>query len=217
IGKMAEGHFENIGTLQEHINEIKETLKEINETYKLKQTRLSDQKAYVALLEKNEDTSVLKHQLALKQSELQEIAKQWSIHQFASEALAKAKSNYSTKYMPQVFEQATSYFARLTVGNYTQLYKNEEEHILVKDKHGFSYEVKELSQATKDQLYIAIRFALSHVMANRLALPFLIDDGFVHFDANRKEKVLEILEEISEEHQVFYFTAHATEKTMISL
>ncbi|MGN8644685.1 AAA family ATPase [Gracilibacillus sp. HCP3S3_G5_1] len=217
IDQIANGKFDDKRTLQILLEDCQQTINATVKKIKEKQLQLSDQKASVAILEANEDVSILKHQLAIKQEELQELAKEWAIYQVALANLSKAKSTYSEKYMPQVFEQASYYFKKLTLDRYQHVYIEDNEQILVEDKSGFAFYVIELSQATKDQLYIAIRFALSHVMANRLALPFLIDDGFVHFDSNRKEKVLEIIEELSEEHQVFYFTANATAKVSITL
>ncbi|WP_208589978.1 ATP-binding protein [Gracilibacillus suaedae] len=217
IKQIAEGNFDEEKTLQVVQEECKQVINETTKQIKEKQALLSDQKATTAMLEANEDTSILKHQLAIKQVELQEIAKQWAVYHVALTNLTEAKSTYSQKYMPQVFEQASQYFSKLTLGRYPHIYIEDNETIIVEDKDGFVFGVTELSQATKDQLYIALRFALSHVMANRLALPFLIDDGFVHFDANRKEKVLEMIEELSKDHQVLYFTANATAKASITL
>ncbi|MFD2655120.1 ATP-binding protein [Gracilibacillus thailandensis] len=217
IKRIAEGDFDEEKTLQVLLEECKQVINETTEQIKEKQALLSDKKATIAMLEANEDTSILKHQLAIKQEELQEIAKQWAVYHVALSNLTEAKSTYSQKYMPQVFEQASEYFSKLTLGRYQHIYIEDNETVIVEDRGGFVFEVIELSQATKDQLYIALRFALSHVMANRLALPFLIDDGFVHFDANRKEKVLEMIEELSNDHQVLYFTANATTKASITL
>ncbi len=75
--------------------------------------------------------------------------------------------------MPKVFQHASNYFSRLTLGRYRQLVLLEESNwIQVEDREGFFYTVDELSQGTKDQLYIAIRLALSNVMAKDLSLPF---------------------------------------------
>ncbi len=217
IKQIADGDFEDEHTLQILRDECQQSVNETTEKIKEKQSLLSDQKASIAMLEANEDVSILKHQLAIKQEELQEAANQWAVYQVALANVTEAKSTYSQKYMPQVFEQASHYFNKLTLGRYQHIYIEDNETIIVEDREGFVFHVIELSQATKDQLYIAIRFALSHVMANRLALPFLIDDGFVHFDANRKEKVLEIVAELSKDHQVLYFTANATAKASITL
>ncbi|MDX8045703.1 AAA family ATPase [Gracilibacillus sp. S3-1-1] len=211
-----DGAFADKETLERRLQELAKEIQYVTNRIKQAQATLSDRKASVKVLENNEDVSILKHQLAMKQEELQESANKWAVYQVASANLAKAKTTYSQKYLPQVMEQASDYFAKLTLGNYQYIYM-EDEKMMVKDSDEFTFDVLELSQGTKDQLYIAIRFALSHVMASRLALPFLIDDGFVHFDSNRKAIVLEIIEELSKEHQLFYFTANPTNNAIIKL
>ncbi|GAE94666.1 DNA double-strand break repair Rad50 ATPase [Gracilibacillus boraciitolerans JCM 21714] len=213
----ANGQFSDKNTLNIHMKESKKKLEKSEKAINQLQKNLSDRKAAIELLESKEEVSIINHQLSLKQEKLSELARKWAIQQIAQSKLIKAKTSYSEKYMPMIFEKASSYFNRLTIERYPSIYIEDNKNILVEDKEGFQYDVAELSQATKDQLYIALRFSLSHVMADRFAFPFLIDDGFVHFDAGRKERVLELLEEISQQHQVFYFTANKTETAKIVL
>jgi uncharacterized protein YhaN len=63
-----------------------------------------------------------------------------------------------------------------------------------------------LSQGTHDQLYLAYRVALSEALSKEIALPFLLDDPFVHFDPERRKSAREAFEAISERHQVILFT-----------
>ncbi|WP_054861341.1 hypothetical protein [Gracilibacillus sp. JCM 18860] len=170
------------------------------------------------MLEDREEVSLLKHQIALKKEKLEKLAGEWAIDQIALERLLQAKNRYYEIYVPKVFQHASNYFSRLTLGRYQQLVLLEESNwIQVEDREGFFYTVDELSQGTKDQLYIAIRLALSNVMAKDLSLPFLIDDGFVHFDQYRKESILEILQELSEDHQILYFTTEVSSGSMIKI
>lgn len=39
-----------------------------------------------------------------------------------------------------------------------------------------------------------------------IQLPLLVDDGFVNFDNQRKNEMYQLLQKISEDMQVFYFT-----------
>ncbi|WP_058308270.1 ATP-binding protein [Gracilibacillus massiliensis] len=217
IQSFANGEFADENNLKLQMREVKEKLERIEQMMAKVQKDLSDRKATVDLLEKKEDVSILTHQLSYKKEKLQKLAGEWAVQKVAHAKLINAKKNYSEKYMPIVFEKASYYFKWLTVDGYPNIYINDNSKIIVENKEGFQFDVIDLSQATKDQLYIALRFALSHVMANRFALPFLIDDGFVHFDGERKEKVLELLEEISEQHQVFYFTAAKTKNAKLTL
>ncbi|UOQ86622.1 AAA family ATPase [Gracilibacillus salinarum] len=217
ITYFAEGSFEDEHVLQQQRAELIKKRDALSNSINEGQSRLSDQKANVALLEQNEDVSVWKHQIALKKEEADSIAKKWSVYQLAWKSLQQAKLSYSQKYMPKVFNQASIYFKQLTLQRYLQILIEDNQRIMVEDKDGYLFSVDELSQATRDQLYIALRFALSQVMSETLAMPFLIDDGFVHFDKKRKKEMLALINQISQDHQVLYFTANATEKASITL
>ncbi|MCY8606791.1 ATP-binding protein [Bacillus sonorensis] len=80
---------------------------------------------------------------------------------------------------------------------------------MVVSKDGTVFQAHELSQATCEQLYLAIRFALALSHQKDINLPFQLDDSFVHFDHERFKRVLNILKELSgQEQQILYFTCH---------
>ncbi len=64
----------------------------------------------------------------------------------------------------------------------------------------------ELSTGTQEQLYIALRLALSRVIADIVSVPILIDDGFVNFDPQRKQTMIALLQDIDQQQQIIYFT-----------
>lgn len=69
---------------------------------------------------------------------------------------------------------------------------------------------EELSQATKEQLYLAIRFALIDVIHKDFPLPIIIDDGFVHFDSARMGQMMQLLRK--EKVKTKSFFSHAIKK-----
>ncbi len=70
------------------------------------------------------------------------------------------------------------------------------------------FQAVELSQGTKEQLYIAIRFALISSLKEIYDLPVIIDDAAVNFDEGRTRAFIEALDKLSENHQILYFTCH---------
>ncbi|WP_051057292.1 ATP-binding protein [Listeria fleischmannii] len=65
-----------------------------------------------------------------------------------------------------------------------------------------------MSQATKEQLYLALRFALIEMIAGDYPFPILIDDGFVNFDKKRLDLMMELLRYQKTNNQVIFFTCH---------
>lgn len=63
-----------------------------------------------------------------------------------------------------------------------------------------------VSQGTRDQIYLAVRLALVELMSRGEPQPIFLDDPFVHFDPERRERALELVREFAEKHQVVIFT-----------
>lgn len=70
--------------------------------------------------------------------------------------------------------------------------------------------MEQLSGGTREQLFLAIRFALVREFNKRgIELPVVMDDLFVNFDEERTEAAVECLIEIASEGlQVLFFTCH---------
>lgn len=111
--------------------------------------------------------------------------------------------------LPKTLELASDYFHDLTGGNYTKVYLHENR-LQVKSNQVVLFFPEELSQATKEQLYLAIRFALIDVIHKDFPLPIIIDDGFVHFDATRMSQMMQLLKK--ERAKIKLFSSHAIKK-----
>ncbi len=68
-------------------------------------------------------------------------------------------------------------------------------------------EVNEMSDGSRDQLYLSLRLAaLSIYLEASEPMPFIVDDILIKFDDDRARATLEILSEISNKTQVLFFT-----------
>lgn len=67
---------------------------------------------------------------------------------------------------------------------------------------------QELSCATREQVYLAARLALTRLIWPDGPPPLLLDDPLVNFDARRQEGALAIVRRFAEEAQVLLFTCH---------
>ena len=193
--------------LYSRLDVIKNKREKLEDERKQTQQSLADTKSEISRLENSDERSSITHRLQAEKEKLQGQAHEWAVYQLALKALEKTKQTYKDKYLPQVINIAIHHVIKLTEGKYVDIYVHpEDEKIRVKDREGTIYLPEELSRGTRDQLYVAFRFALGETMADKLSMPFLIDDAFVHFDHTRLRIMTEIIEELASRHQVVLFT-----------
>lgn len=162
----------------------------------------------IAILEEGGTYTEKLHRFYQSQSIFQEEAMNWAKVNMAISFLQKTMNNYILDRFPKVVQKAREYFAFLTDGEYLSLYYQENDHLYVERKDGALMEPVELSQGTKEQLYIALRFALVFVIQSDYSFPVIIDDGFVNFDKNRTKKICTLIQTMSKDTQVLLFTCH---------
>ncbi len=160
------------------------------------------------VLEEGTEHSVLLQQFEGKKAEIHEKIQRWSAVTLARKALENTMEHYQQTKMPRLISEAEQYFLKLTNGRYCKINVTDDEMITVVREDGQVFQAVELSQGTKEQLYIAIRFALISSLKETYDLPVIIDDAAVNFDEGRTRAFIEALDKLSENHQVLYFTCH---------
>ncbi|MEW5569044.1 ATP-binding protein [Rossellomorea marisflavi] len=160
------------------------------------------------VLEEGTEYSVLLQQFEGKKAEILEKIQRWSAVTLARTALENTMEHYQQTKMPRLIGEAEQYFLKLTNGRYRKIHVTDEEMITVAREDGQVFQAVELSQGTKEQLYIAIRFALISSLKEIYDLPVIIDDAAVNFDEGRTTAFIEALVKLSKNHQVLYFTCH---------
>ncbi|MBU8566895.1 AAA family ATPase [Virgibacillus pantothenticus] len=193
--------------LEQQQEKMKQTTTQLEKDLEKHQQMLATVHAEIVGMEKREDYSTLVHQKEMEQEALHQQAKQWATLKTAKEMLLQAKRSYQNKYLHKVMERTTLYFRELTAEAYQYVYPpTAEQPFTVETNDGTRFDVKELSQGTMDQLYVALRLAVSVCISEEHALPFMMDDAFVHFDSIRTKRVTSLLERIVQRQQVIVFT-----------
>ncbi|MFJ7738604.1 AAA family ATPase [Lysinibacillus sp. NPDC097287] len=139
---------------------------------------------------------------------LQQLIEQWAVQKALATAIHKSLFQLREEKLPHVLAQVIMIFKTLTGGRYEKLSITEEGFFEARAITGLRYHVAELSQATKEQAYIALRMALAQTLATTAPFPFIMDDPFVHFDRNRTNKMVQLMKEVGCNRQILYFTCH---------
>ena len=196
------------GDLDEQMNYVIERQKVIQQNMVTIQEALAATKHHITLIEEGGTYAQILHQYKLVESELNEEAKEWALYAIAKDLLEKAIEEYKNKRLPTLIEKATKYLQFLTNGNYLRIHTHKEgTSFLIEDKEHTYFEPNEVSQATSEQIYVALRLALATTLYEKYQFPIIIDDSFVNFDQKRTKKVIQLLREL-EGHQILFFTCH---------
>ncbi|MFZ3577320.1 AAA family ATPase [Virgibacillus sp. DJP39] len=209
---LSDEHIENIDF--ENITNITEKLKEYHASIESLEVKLEELRrvqaeltAELSTMESSDEYSEAMHRLELENTELNKLMEKWAVLKSAKEILVEAKSNYRNKYMSKIIHQTSEFFTILTNQSYINVFPPTKEQLFqVESANQVRYMITELSQGTKDQLYIALRLAISEVMSETHHMPFIIDDAFVHFDDIREEHMMRLITTISKKRQVLLFT-----------
>lgn len=202
-------HIETEAELTKMMKEYSEQLNLIKEQEKEIQTKLSDMKYKISQLEEGGDYSTILQTFTLEKSQLQELYRKWAVYAVAYDLLFKTVNVFKNERLPAIIKEVERNLFVLTNGEYVKVFAPiEHETFIVERNDGMRFTPDELSQATAEQLYIALRFALAQNMQTKERYPIMIDDSFVNFDKSRTECAFRLIRELSQKHQIFFFSCH---------
>ena len=211
--------------IKQQLQDYLEELETIRSKEELEQRMESSHHSLLSLLQKNQ--SLIEEQ-AQKVQQLQQLATDGTYHEqliqfelwkaeveeqlvewvsclYASKWILESLQKQLPSQTNEVIKVAGHYFNRLTQGRYQGI-QMENMKIAVKQNNEKWLFASELSRGTLDQLLVSIRLAFIENLSSKIALPILIDDGFVNFDSERKQIMLQLIKELSSKVQVIYFS-----------
>ncbi len=158
------------------------------------------------------DEALIKIQtdLEIQKTLLREKSREWAKAQIALKIFNKAIAKYESTRQPDVLNMAQSVFSDITDSKYPKLKMlAENQELIVLDQNGKSKKVTELSRGSMEELYFSMRLGLIDVYEKRAEpMPFVMDDTFVNFDDQRRDKAINALQEFAKNRQVIVLTCH---------
>ena len=150
-----------------------------------------------------------------KRTALKNAIEMWAELKVTAKLFGLAMEEYEKNDQDSIVERASKYFSIMTQEAYSQVLvtrgEQDEKKIRVEaTASGNRKEPDELSQATKEQLYLAMRLAnASHYAERCVDLPLITDDILVNFDEDRAKAAAKLLGTYAANgHQVLLFTCH---------
>ncbi len=119
-------------------------------------------------------------------------------------ALEQTIVEYQATYKDRLQQEIGEYFAHFTLGRYRDISLDDTFGITIYHRDGYTLTPNQLSQGARDQLYLACRLAVNEILTGegKYELPLIFDDSFIHFDNERLKEVKNVLEVISQRHQI---------------
>lgn len=135
----------------------------------------------------------------------EELKSSLSATEAAISALTAAHNEMQQSFTPMLNKKASEYFAQITNEKYTSLFTDESFNINVgldipRDSSHFS-------GGTIDQMYLALRLALTDMLFGDSKVFILLDQPFIQYDDSRKENTFNLLKKLSNNRQVIIFTS----------
>lgn len=197
--------FEDEGTLRKQIQQLENQSEELQKNYHQSLKKLARLQEKKEQFEQNVDYQEALIHYQLLKDDIQQQVIQWSSNHYAAEWLMDSLQAYIPTKQSAILQDAGNFLARLTNQRYYQLQFNEEKLQILRND-GVKLDVTHCSRGTIDQIYVALRLSFIKNLQSSLQLPVLIDDGFVNFDTERKQMMLELLQELSDKVQILYFS-----------
>jgi uncharacterized protein YhaN len=149
------------------------------------------------------------------ESHLAEVDRLWNEYlrvELARRLLQREIEQFRQQNESSVLVRASEFFHHLTLGRYKSLiveYDGTQPYIEAIHRDGSKRRVHQMSDGTRDQLFLAMRFAfVDQHLTQSHPLPLIMDDILVHFDDDRTRATLEILHSFAGKTQILYFTHH---------
>ncbi len=153
----------------------------------------------------------LEAQLETVNRRIQNLTDTYQALDLALRTVGDASDALQRRFAPRISQRAQTLFSRLTGGRYDRLQLQQDLSI----QAGTSEEptVRPAlwrSEGTIDQLYLALRLAVSGELTPQA--PLVLDDAFARFDDDRLAAAMELLREEARTRQVILFTCQNREK-----
>ena len=157
----------------------------------------------------------LSQQLEAEQTRVRELEDTCAALELALDTLAQASAELQRRFAPAISGRAQTLFSRLTNGRYDRLSLSQDLSLTAGTQTEATLRSPLWrSDGTSDQLYLALRLALSETLAPEA--PLILDDALVRFDDQRLQTALEVLQELSQSRQVILFTCQSRENNLLS-
>lgn len=200
----ADGNREAVETIETELSDLEDDLRVDHE-------RLGRLEQELEAFRQDRTLIELRFERAQAEVELQQLVQELGGIELARRAVDQLRERLESERQPATLRSAGQYLQQLTAGKYQRVWAPlGEQSLVVDDDRQRSFRVDQLSSGTREQLFLAIRFALIDDFVGQGAeLPIVLDDVFVNFDQRRTQAAVQtVIDYAADGRQLLLLTCH---------
>ena len=203
--------YESVDAIEEQLETIREKVETLEEEKEERQTQVAALQNELSDLKSDEDVRQAHETIQAGRAALENNLEEYAQYRIAEYLLEQLHEKYLDRTTGPLLEEASEIFGRITNGTYEKVRTRDEFVDLDFETslaNGGRQQSGELSRATAEQLFLAVR--LAKIKLEEEPLPVLIDDSLTNFDPAHVHRTVEVVSELAHEQQVLVLTCHPT-------
>lgn len=197
--------LESLEELNRRFNQNAETLENLYQTARDYEQRLE------GLREQNDSLNELEKQLANLNQTISDQKLLYDRLKYTQDFLKQAKETMTQKYVAPLKNSFLQYYEVVVPKRDKEYYMDANADITVLEC-GMQHETTFLSAGYQDLIGLCLRFAFADAMYPNEKPMLILDDPLANLDAEKIAGGKKLLQELSKNYQVIYFTCHDTRR-----
>ncbi|MDA1213199.1 MAG: hypothetical protein O2955_11825, partial [Planctomycetota bacterium] len=196
----------------EHKEMVQQELIDLDDDLQIAYEEMGQLRQEVKTLTTDRTSAGLRREREQVLARLQEACVEWCALDWASQSLERMQEQYELTSQPEALTFASNYLQQMTEGRYRRIWTSLGDHRLyVDDAQQRNWTVEQLSNGTREQLFLSVRLALVSQLAKQgIELPIVLDDVLVNFDEPRTQATVRLLADYAASgQQVILLTCHS--------
>ncbi|MGM0548714.1 MAG: AAA family ATPase [Bacillota bacterium] len=202
--------FADLGAVEKENKNIVKTLTKLKARKEKLEEKITTLKNKIKELSTSAKLEQAQTKISSAQNDLEKKADRYALNQTTKFLLKKLRSEMIKKAEKELLKPATDILNQISELNYQKLETTAdftEQDFKLKTKAGKKItSIKELSQGSLEQLFLALR--ISRIKEIKPSLPLFLDDALVNFDSQHLYNTLNLIATLAQKHQIFILTCH---------